>query len=66
MDNQFQLTPEQELERVLSQIRSYARREQLSAGQIKRMFDVGIVAKGVLDLPEQNISEPVHASSLRA
>lgn len=48
-EKQGQLTADQELDNVLSQIRDYALRENLSAAQVRQLFNVGIVAKGVLD-----------------
>ena len=39
--------PAKEMECVLSEIRSYALREHLSAVQVRQLFNVGIVARGV-------------------
>jgi len=38
------------MDSVISQIPDYARRENLNAAKVKQLFDVGIVAKGVLGL----------------
>src|SRR5690348_8632956 len=48
--SEIELTPEQKMDCVIYQIRDYARRESLNAAQVKQLFDVGIVARGVLSL----------------
>ena|ERR1051326_6661925 len=48
--SEVELTPEQEMDSIMFQIRDYARRESLNAAQVKQLFDVGIVARGVLSL----------------
>jgi hypothetical protein len=43
------LTPEQDRENALSQIRSYAIDNRLSAEQVRRIFTAGIAARDILN-----------------